>query len=79
MYTMAANRGHAEAQCRLGDAYEHGLYGLKRNEQEALKWYRQAAEGGDTGAQCRFGEAYEESEEGALGLKTEMLTPRGNR
>ena len=59
---MAANRGHAEAQYRLGDAYEHGLYGLKRNEQEALKWYRQAAEGGDTGAQCRFGEAYEEGE-----------------
>jgi TPR repeat protein len=45
-YRIAANQGHAKAQCKLGLMYEFGL-GVGRDYAEAAKWFRKAAEQGD--------------------------------
>ena len=66
MYINAAEGGHAGAQWRLGDAYEHGDLDLLTDKDEAFKWYRQAAEGSSAGAQRRLGFAYEIGKLGRL-------------
>src|SRR5262249_19801950 len=43
----------------LGFLYEHGL-GVKKDYQEAAKWYRTAAENGNAKAQGNLGTLYEE-------------------
>lgn len=43
LYHMAARNGVIEAQEFLVAAYEHGWFGLPRNQQVALFWERQAA------------------------------------
>jgi TPR repeat protein len=45
LYHMAARNGVIEAQEFLVAAYQHGWFGLPRNEQVALFWQRQAAAG----------------------------------
>ena len=50
----AAERGDTNAQIQLGLAYENGT-GVKRNYQEAVKWYRKAAEQDDVTAQRLLG------------------------
>ena len=72
---MAANLGHAEAQCRLGDAYEYGQLGLKIDIDMALMWFKKAAEGGNITSQWRLGVAYED---GGLGVVTNFKTARTN-
>lgn len=42
-YRKAAERGHCDAQCKLGDMCRTGC-GMDRNGQEAIVWYRKAAE-----------------------------------
>lgn len=42
LYHMAARNGVVEAQEFLVAAYEHGWFGLPRNQQVALFWERQA-------------------------------------
>lgn len=41
-----ANKGYAEAQCRLADAYYYGWAGLAIDEEKAAYWYTKAAEQG---------------------------------
>ncbi len=49
----AAEKGDAEAQYKLGERYLTGT-GVKRDPQEALKWYQKAAEQGYAPAQFRL-------------------------
>ena len=44
-YTVAAQKGHAYSQFKLGHLYEEGL-GTTQNNNEAAKWYRLSADQG---------------------------------
>lgn len=57
-YTLAADRGFADAQNNLGVCYENGN-GVAKSYAEAVKWYKLAAEQGDSGAQVNLGLCYE--------------------
>lgn len=56
-FFMAAEAGHAEAQCFLGVCYDYGQ-GVAENDGEAVKWYRKAAEQGLVHAQVILGDCY---------------------
>ena len=56
-FQIAAERGHAEAQSKLGDSYNFG-FGVPQNTAEAAKWYRLAADQGNTNAQQNLGYLY---------------------
>ena len=45
LFHRAARKGYAEAQFQLGVCYDRG-YGVGKDKQEALKWYREAANQG---------------------------------
>jgi TPR repeat protein len=49
-----AQVGDADAQVQLGQAYEGGS-GVRRNDEEAAKWYRKAANQGNQAAEVAFG------------------------
>jgi TPR repeat protein len=53
----AVERGDADAQWQLGDAYHHGR-GVTQDDAEALRLYRAAAEQGSPAGQWRLGNAY---------------------
>lgn len=55
----SAEQGDAKAQNALGACYYNG-YGVEKDYQEAVKWYRKAAEQGDASAQCNLGFCYGE-------------------
>ncbi len=44
-YLTAAEKGHPNAQMKVGEAYYEGR-GVKKNQQEAKKWFRKAYESG---------------------------------
>jgi len=46
LWRLAAERGHAGAQCVLGDSYTTGA-GVLPDDDEAARWFRLAAEQGD--------------------------------
>ena len=52
-----AKEGDAEAQLMLGVRYANGK-GIARDDEEAVKWYRQSAEQGDVLAQLMLGMCY---------------------
>jgi TPR repeat protein len=56
---VAAEHGHALAQCNLGVLYEAGK-GVMQDDGEAVRWYRLAAEQGNSGGQNNLGRMYEE-------------------
>ena len=51
--------GNVDAQCALGGFYDHGLEGVTKNYQEAVKWYRKAADQGNKEAQYFLGICYQ--------------------
>ena len=51
----AADLNHSGAQCRLGQAYDGGWYGLPIDHNEAMRWFRKAADGGSVGAKIKLG------------------------
>jgi TPR repeat protein len=61
---LAADGGHAEAQCRLGKSYDYGefdpkgFFDLDVDLDQVIEWYRKAADGVRAKAQQRLGEAY---------------------
>jgi TPR repeat protein len=55
---MAADQGHAPAQCNLGVMYENGR-GVRQDDVEAVKLYRLAADQGNASAQFNLGVVYE--------------------
>lgn len=56
-FQQLADSGHADAQFRLAQMYEHGE-GVDADPTAALQWYRRAAEGDHAAAQFRLGELY---------------------
>ena len=54
-----AEQGDANAQYKLGDAYDLGKLGLKKSEIQAIYWYTKAAEQGNGWAQISLGVIYE--------------------
>ena len=53
-----AEKGNAKAQFLLGSNYGSGLSGFKKDEAEAVKWYRKAADQGLADAQAALGVMY---------------------
>ena len=53
-----AEQGDARFQCALGEIYDFGLYGVTKNSEEAVKWYRMAAEQNFAQAQYDLGSCY---------------------
>jgi len=64
-YQMAADQGHAQAQCNMAVMYANG-WGVPQSDEEALKLYILAAEAGVTEAQINVGKRY------SIGLGTEQ-------
>ena len=60
-YRLAAEQGHAGAQCNLGFCYDEGQ-GVTQSYTEAVKYYRLAAEQGHATAQCNLGLCYEKGQ-----------------
>ena len=58
-YSMAADKGYAPAQVRMGVACEDGLYGQSRNWKAAFAWYEKAAKQMDTDGLYRLAMCYE--------------------
>ena len=54
---QAAEEGDPSAQYELGFKYDWG-WGVAKDHQEAVKWYRLAAEQGNVGAQLELGDKY---------------------
>jgi TPR repeat protein len=52
-----ADKGDADAQYKLGTAYDEGL-GVSKDYTEAFKWFRLAAEQGHAHSQFRVGDMY---------------------
>jgi TPR repeat protein len=57
LFTLAANRGHADAQFQLGRIREKGL-GVGKNQAEAFHWFQLAADQGHAEAQAGLGVFY---------------------
>ena len=57
LWLPLAEQGHAKAQFNLGVMYANGR-GVKQDDFEAVKWYRQAAEQGYASAQFNLGNMY---------------------
>ena len=57
LWLPLAEQGDAQAQFNLGLMYDKGQ-GVKQDDVEAVKWYRQAAEQGDAKAQVMLGFSY---------------------
>ena len=55
-----AEKGDAQAQMELADAYFNGKGGLKRSFQDAVVWLEKAAEAGDVNAQYQIAQCYME-------------------
>jgi TPR repeat protein len=60
-YRTAADRGHTDAQCKLGILYRGGE-GVEKDPVEAVKWFRKAADKGDAPAQRNLAQMYERGE-----------------
>lgn len=56
-FRFLAERGHAEAQNKVGSYYDLGL-GVIQNYKEAVTWYRKSSEQGDAFAQYNLGIMY---------------------
>ena len=61
LWLPLAEQGDASAQFNLGMMYDNGQ-GVKQDDVEAVKWYRQAAEQGFADAQLNLGVKYYQGE-----------------
>jgi hypothetical protein len=57
-----AEKGDAQSQRTMALVYEVGLYGVAKNDAEAVKWYRLAVDQGDAEAQVCLGVMYDYGE-----------------
>jgi TPR repeat protein len=60
-YQLAAERGHAPAQAKVGVSYRFGR-GTDQNFAEAMRWSKLAAEQGDAAGQVTLGYMYQHGE-----------------
>ena len=58
VFTPNAEKGNPIAQDGLGICYSHG-YGVKKDEAEAVNWFRKAAQQGNADAEFHLAFAYE--------------------
>ena len=58
LFELAANKGFAKAQFKLGKCYYTGA-GVKENDEKAAIWYEKAADQGDEKAQIEIARFYE--------------------
>ena len=58
---MAAEQGHSYAQCNLGLSYSNGL-GVKKDNNEAYRWYKAAADQGNACGIFNIGVCYQNGE-----------------
>ena len=63
-YKLAADKGNAEAQFKLGALHEHGGGGLLKDDREAARLYKLAADQGNADAQVKLGVFYEQGRGG---------------
>ena len=61
LYKVAADRGHADAQCKLGYMYNNRK-GVARDDAEAVRWYQLAADQRHADAQYKLGNMYKHGE-----------------
>lgn len=59
-YQQAANQGHVDSMCRLGELYYHGKQEVVQNRTQAVRWFRKAAEHGNASGQPWLGRCYYE-------------------
>ena len=59
LFLSAARLGHADAQFRVGVFFYHGIV-VKKDDIEALKWFRKAALQGHLAAMSELGIMYAE-------------------
>jgi TPR repeat protein/DNA polymerase III epsilon subunit-like protein len=57
LFSLAAEKGLAEAQCRLGNLFTTGE-GVEKNEKKSEEWYLKAIEQGNTEAQVGLADLY---------------------
>ena len=60
----AADEGSAAAACYLGRIYHEGEYGVARDMEKAVAYYKQGAEGGDPLAMSNYGIALQNGDGG---------------
>lgn len=58
LYKQAAEKGHVKAQYEFAEILQSGI-GIKKSEEEAVKWFTKAAMSGDRKSQARLGAAFE--------------------
>jgi hypothetical protein len=56
-YRLAADQGHAAAQCNMGICYASGI-GVAQDDAKSVRWYRLSADQGFAAAQCIMGQCY---------------------
>lgn len=61
-WTKAAGQEEVDAQLWLGDSYEQGRHGVKRDYAQAIHWLSMAAKQGQPDAQVTLGQMYEDGE-----------------
>ena len=57
LFSLAAEKGNADAMCNLGDMYYYGQ-GVTRDYARAIEWYTKAAENGNADAMYNLGVLY---------------------
>ena len=58
IFNILANNGNTAAQANIGYYYDNG-YGVEKNSEEAVRWYKHAAKNGNIHAQFNLGIMYE--------------------
>ena len=54
VWEISADRGYVPAQIRLGDVFANGELGLKKNNEEAIKYYKSAISNGSKEAKAKL-------------------------
>jgi hypothetical protein len=67
------DKGNAEAQVQLGDAYCEEKYGLKKSPKRAFQLYKRAAAQGHPRGQVKLGECYHRGDSVKINYKTAAL------
>ena len=61
-YRKAAERGDPWAQVRYGERLKNGVFGVEKNVDEAVQWFRKAADQDCYEGFCQLGNCYENGE-----------------
>ena len=62
LLTSSAEKRYASAAYKLGEIFDKGQYGFKKDPEEAIKWYKRAQKIGYVGAELRLAQIYQNGE-----------------